>query len=424
MNKLLTKLGMGEKIQKNFAAILFVAAGGSIIYGLPYFRYDYYDAYLQAYNLTNYQMGIFGSIFGIFGMISYFFGGYLADRVSIRWLLTLSLIGTGIGGFIHLLPLSFSMLVILYAFWGFTSLFAFWPSCVKAVRVLSDTGDQGKAFGFFEGGRGVTASIMASLAVVIFQIGVKMNSDIIGMKAIIIYYSIITILSGLLVFYKVRDQEAEESERISLKGLFQVLKMPAVWIIGIVTFCNYVFTLSVYYFVPYATSLLGATVTFGAGLAAVRRYLSPISNVGGGFLGDKLGTGNLLLTSFIVMAVGTLGILLLPLTSSAVFIFTLLYLIIYMFYQVNYSLTWAMMEEGKIPVQYSGTAAGIISTIGYLPEIFCSLLAGYLLDTFPGVSGYRYYFSFLIVMLLIGALFVLVWIKFLKKKGIKTGNRN
>ena len=92
-------------------------------------------------------MGVFGSIFGVFGMISYLFGGYLADRVSIRILLTASLVGTGLGGFLHLLPLSFPMLVALYAFWGFTSLFAFWPACVKAVRVLSSPEDKGKSFG-------------------------------------------------------------------------------------------------------------------------------------------------------------------------------------------------------------------------------------------------------------------------------------
>lgn len=50
----------------------------------------------------------------------------------------------------------------------------------------------------------------------------------------------------------------EASERISFKGIGEVLKLPAVWIIAFVTFCNYVFTLSLYYFTPYATSILGA----------------------------------------------------------------------------------------------------------------------------------------------------------------------
>lgn len=410
------KLGFSEKTSRNFIAILLVAAGGAIIYGLPYFRYDYYDAYLEVYNLTNTQMGVFGSIFGIFGMVSYLFGGYLADRFSIRMLLTLSLIGTGLGGFLHLLPLSFGALVCLYAFWGFTSLFAFWPACVKAVRVLSSVDDQGKAFGWFEGGRGVAAAVMAPLAVIIFRLGVNKLDDATGMKYVIIFYSIITIISGLLVFWKMNDENIGESDKLSFKEIGKVLRLPAVWIIGIVTFCNYVFTLSLYYFTPYATGILGMTVTLGATLAAVKRFLSPLSNVGGGYIADKVGTGNLLLVSFLAMAAGTLAILFLPLSSSSILVFTILFLVIYFFYNVNYALTWAMMSEGNIPEQYSGTAAGIISTVGYLPEIFCSLLAGILIDGYPGVTGFRYYFGFLIVMLLIGAGVVLVWKRYLKKQ--------
>ena len=74
-----------------------------------------------------------------------------------------------------------------------------------------------------------------------------------------------------------------------------------------------------------------------------------------------------------------------------------------------------MMDEGNIPSEYSGTAAGFISTVGYLPEIFCSVLAGKLIDGYEGVLGYRYYFGFLIVMLLIGAVVCLFWINYLKK---------
>ena len=419
MGKRIEKLGFSEKTARNFIAILLVASGGAIIYGLPYFRYDYYDAYLQAYNLTNTQMGVFGSIFGVFGMVSYLFGGYLADRFSIRKLLTVSLIGTGLGGFLHLLPLSFGALVCLYAFWGFTSLFAFWPACVKAVRILSSPEDQGKAFGWFEGGRGVAAAVMAPLAVIVFQLGAKRLDDATGMRYVIIFYSIITIMSGLLVFWKMKDENIGESEKLSFRGIKNVLRLPAVWIIGMVTFCNYVFTLSLYYFTPYATGILGMTVTLGATLAAVKRFISPISNVGGGYIADKVGTGNLLLVSFLAMAAGTLAILFLPLSASSTIVFIILYLVIYFFYNVNYALTWAMMGEGNIPEQYSGTAAGIIATVGYLPEIFCSLLAGILIDGYPGVTGFRYYFGFLIVMLLIGAGFVLVWKKYLKKQNNK-----
>lgn len=49
MSKILSKIGLGETMSKNFLAILIVAFGGAIIYGLPYFRFDYYDVYLKTY---------------------------------------------------------------------------------------------------------------------------------------------------------------------------------------------------------------------------------------------------------------------------------------------------------------------------------------------------------------------------------------
>ena len=417
MNNLLRKIGLDEKMARNFWAIIIVAFGGAIIYGLPYFRYDYYDAYLEVYNLTDTQMGVFGSILGVFGMISYLFGGIVSDRFSTRTILTVSLIGTGLGGFVHLLPLNFTALVCLYAFWGVSSLFAFWPCCIKAVRILSGSGDQGKAFGFFEGGRGIGAGLMATGAVFAFKIGAgQMDDQVAGMRYAIIFYSVLTILMGVLVFFMVKDEKMEKSDRVTFKGIGELLRMPAVWIIGFVTFCNYVFTLSMSYFTPYLTEILGATVTFAAALAASKRWFSLLGNVGGGIVTDKVGTGRMLLISFIVMAVGTVGMLLLPQNSGSIMIFTVLFVIVYIFYNVNYAMTWAMMDEGAIPERLSGSAAGLISTIGYLPEIFCSLLAGIMIDQNPGWEGYRNYFGFVTAMLVIGAVLVMIWIKYLNKK--------
>ena len=215
----------------------------------------------------------------------------------------------------------------------------------------------------------------------------------------------------------------EASDRISFKGIGQVLKLPAVWIIGFVTFCNYVFTLSLYYFTPYATGILGATVTFAATLAALKRWLGTVSSVAGGYMSDRIGTGKTILISFLIMAAGTAGILLLPTNAKSIIAFTVIFMIIYIFYSVNYAQTWAMMDEGAIPEKYSGTAAGIISTVGYLPEIFVSVMAGIMIDQNPGVGGYRQFFGFMIGMLLLGAVITVVWIRFLKKNNANTTNQ-
>ena len=118
---------MKEKtgIKKNFFMICLLAFAGTIIYGLPYFRSYYYDTYQNLYHLTNTQMGLLGSAYGMLGVFSYMFGGVLADRFKAKKLLILSMIATGLGGFLHLFVTDFRALMAIYALWGFTSLLTF-----------------------------------------------------------------------------------------------------------------------------------------------------------------------------------------------------------------------------------------------------------------------------------------------------------
>lgn len=406
---------MGATLKKNLFSIFIVSFSGAIIYGLPYFRYDYYDAYLEMYQLTNTQMGYFGSIFGIFGMISYLFGGYVADKVSVRKLISVSLIGTGIGGMIHLLPLNFAMLALLYAFWGITSLFAFWPACVKAVRMMAESKDQGKAFGIFEGSRGIFAAVVSSLAVFIFSLGAKKLGAELGIKWLMIFYSVSCLVTGILVLIVMKDGNIASEDKMKISDIGKVLRLPAVWIISLITMATYMYTMSFYYFTPYATTFLGVSVTMGALLASTRRYISPISSTGGGFLADKVGTTNLLFVSFLVMAASIVVMIALPLSSSMKWLFLIFYLLSFFFYNINYALGWAMMEEAGIPFNYSGTAAGVISTIGYLPEVFTPVIAGKLIDGHEGsVVGYRYFFMIIAAVLCLGAVLTIVWKRYLK----------
>lgn len=143
-----------SKLKNNIWRLVILTIAGSLIYGLPYFRSYYYDAYLETYHLTNTQMGTFGSIFGILGAISYLFGGIVADMVSPRKIMSVSLILTGAAGLLHLMHPNYGMLVVIYLIWGFTSLFAFWPALLKGLRGIAAEHEQSKAYGFMEGGRG------------------------------------------------------------------------------------------------------------------------------------------------------------------------------------------------------------------------------------------------------------------------------
>ena len=55
-------------------------------------------------------------------------------------------------------------------------------------------------------------------------------------------------------------------------------------------------------------------------------------------------------------------------------------------------LYFAIMQEGKVPMAYTGSAVGLVSVIGYMPDVFMGPLMGYLLDQSPGAAGHQHVF--------------------------------
>ena len=83
-----------------------------------------------------------------------------------------------------------------------------------------------------------------------------------------------------------------------------------------------------------------------------------------------------------------------------------------------YSLAFSMFDECGIPKHMSGTAIGLICTIGYMPEFFCPLLAGKVLDVY-GNSGYHILFVFLAAMMVIGLVILTIYKRYIKKMHAK-----
>ena len=420
MKHLLNKIGIKGSLQKNFGAIVILAFTGSVIFGLPFFRFEYYDAYVSTYHLTNTQMGIFGTVIGVFGIVSYLFGGVLADGMSVKKIIVLSPIITGIGGLLHLLPLGFWGLLGVYALWGVSTTFAFWPACVKAVRVMSDEDNQGKAYGFFEGMQSVAGVVTSLVAVGIFNWGTAgAGNEVLAMKYVILFYSYVNIAMGIVALFTVEDNKMVlESDKVSFKGLRKVWKNPAVWIICLVSFCNHVFCLSIYYYIPYVTDILGAAVIFGAMMGVLRKLGSIGGNIIGGYLADRFGTGKIMLLAYIVMLIGQIAIFLVPAGAASAIIVTVLFIIMLSFFHMNYAMAWTMMSEGAVPVEYCGTAAGVICMAGAIPETFISIFAGSLIDNNPGITGYHYFFAFLTVIIIAGLALILIWKSYLKRAKI------
>ncbi len=408
-----------SKLRKHMFHLVIITIAGAMIYGLPYFRSYFYDAYLEAYDLTNTQMGTFGSMFGIFGMISYLFGGVVADMVSTRKLMSTSLILTGLGGLLHLMNPSYIMLLAIYALWGFTSLFAFWPSLLKSLREIANENEQSKAYGFMDGGRGIVYAIDGVCIVAIFGYFSKVSGDLAGLNGVIIYYSIVAIVLGILLFFLMKDSKPdttvkieEKQEKITVAQVIEVVKMPAVWILSAILCCTYVMNIAFYYFTPYATSRFGMAATAGAIVTLAAQYVRPVASFGGGILADKLGRSKVMYVTFSMMAIGTF--LMVVMGNMSFTLFIVLCILIYAGMYGGFSMVFSMMEEGGIPIRVAGTAIGLVCTLGYLPEVIVPFASGKLLDTF-GDDGYRYIFIAIVVIMIIGIVMLTVWDRYTKK---------
>ena len=402
-----------SKLKRNIWRLVLITIAGSMIYGLPYFRSYYYDAYLEAYNLTNTQMGMFGTMFGIFGMISYLFGGVVADMISPRKLMSISLVLTGLGGLLHLMHPSYGMLLFIYMLWGFTSLFAFWPSLLKALRQLAGPDEQSKATGFMDGGRGIVNAIHLAVTLAIFNYFSKKASELAGLNGVIIFYSAVVILLGILLFFLMKEEtQLEKAQKFNFKEVISVLKLPAVWILSLVLCCTYTMNIMFYYFTPYSTSVLGVAATGAAMVTMLAQYIRPLGCFTGGIAADRLGRSKVMYCTFTVMAICTA--ILAFAGGMSVPLFVVLCVVIYFAMYAGYSLVFSMLPEGGVPEKAAGTAIGLVCTLGYLPEVFCPVVTGKVLDTL-GDAGYKPLFIGIMVIMIVGIGSLILWDNYIKR---------
>ena len=63
---------------------------------------------------------------------------------------------------------------------------------------------------------------------------------------------------------------------------------------------------------------------------------------------------------------------------------------------------WGTLDRADLPLQTKGLAIGVVSFIGYSPDIYLPLINGPILEYWPGRTGYSIYFGIIVVPGLIG----------------------
>ena len=405
-----------SSLKKNMPTLLILIVSGALIYALPYFRYYYYDAFVKLFNITNTQMGALGSAFGGTAIIGYMFGGFFADRWPTRYLLTISLVTTGLLGYILLTYPPYPVVFAIHLAIGITSIVTFWSALIKAIRSLADSDEQGRAFGLFEGGRGVVNMVQSAIILSMFGYIAAKFGEKSALSAVIAVYSTICLLLGLLVYLLYRDPEVRGGEKVELskkvfekEAFLKVAKMPTTWLCTIIIFTSYSTIISYFYITPYATLVFGASAVFAAAMGYFSQYCRPVGCFATGFLADKIGSSKMLSILYVIMTGGLLALILIPGKPSLIFMLLVFCAAIYSSMYGIQSLHFAILEEGDYPLSTTGAATAIITPLGYSTEMIMPIIAGMCLDSHPGAAGYKFFFTILIALSITGFITSLVW---------------
>ncbi len=377
---------------------------GGIIFMLPFLREVYYIPMQQAFGYDNTQMGVLISLFGAASLLTYFPGGWLADRYSPRKLITLALIGVGIGGWYFSSFPSYRISILIHIFWGVCISLVFWSAMIKATRNWAPANEQGRAFGILESGRGVSELLSSSLFLLIFA---WLGSQAEALSQVIQLFSVCNIVLAVVAWFILDDtiDSADESgEKVGMQEVISVLKMPAVWLISIIVLTSYSAYWGSYYFAPYATDVYSLSVVLGATVAVGKMWLKPIAAVSAGFIADRAGVARTVFFFYLVMTACFVVFALLPGGEAYLVIMLVNATIVSLAIFALRGIYFALLDEGGVAPAVTGTAVGVISAIGFTPDVFMPLLGGVLLDRYPGAEGYRYFYLVIAVMCLVGTL--------------------
>ena len=389
------------------------------IYILPYVLARVFrPTFLDVFNLTNLELGGLFSIYGVVAFFSYLYGGVLADRYSPRKLLSISLIFTSLGGLIMMTYPSYFIMQLLFAYWGFTTVFIFWAPMLKATRAIGGVKMQGKTFSFLDGGRGVVASSIGLIGVLIFSILITedVSSLTLSEKQEVFKYvigasSLIVFIIGIVVYAYLKIELKDDEKIGNIKSLLELAKLKSVWLISLIILCAYMGYKITDVYSLYASEVMLFDEIDAARVGALQQYLRPIVCISVAFFTDKNGNINNILIGFFVMMLGSIlfasGLIK---VSMNILFFISLIIVATGTYAIR-GLYFSILKDGKIPYILSGTAIGLISIVGYSPDIFATPLYGYLLDNFPGIRGHQYVYLILFISSIVG---IYVSLKFKK----------
>jgi len=355
------------------------------------------------------MMGIAFTTYGITALICYFPGGYIADKFNARKLLSLSLILTSLGGVLLLFYNNFYFLCLIYGYWGITSILFCWSALIKATKTVGGN-KQGLSFGSLEAGRGLVAASLSSIAVIIFTSTFIENIDdksffLVGspLKAVITFYSMTTFIAGSVIWFCFKD-ESNTKASIGLRVAFKKIKKfyKLIFFQSLIVLSAYSAYKGIDYYSQFFYEIMNYSKQKAATTMSNLSYLRPLCAIFAGLIADKISATKLSIYLFVALIISFLYL---------GFISTIFNLEILIMINIMTSMAavfalrgiyFCYLQETKIPTNVIGFSVGIISLIGFFPDVYIGPVFGYFLDTYSKIKAFNLCYIFLLILSLIG----------------------
>jgi sugar phosphate permease len=397
-------------------SITVLILAGEAIFLLPFILIRVFRPIIrEALVVTDLEIGKAQAVYGITAMVSYVFGGFFADKWEPRKLISLSLIFTALGGFFMMQLPSFKGLQVLYGFWGISTILLFWAALIKATRLWGNTNNQGLSFGLLDGGRGAFAALMATFGAIIPALifpedaaSITLEDKTKTLQYIIGFMTSIVLLIALLV-WKVLPEERtthetkkQQSSGFDFAQVFKIILKPKVVFHAFIIVCAYSTYKVTDVYAIYAKDVWDYSLAEASQFGVVLQWIRPVAAISIGWLVDRYVTSKGVLVCFIMISLGYAAIGFGVFESYSVIVSILTFFIISVGVYAMRGLYFALIEEANTPLAITGTVIGLISFLGYTPDIFMSLISGYILGDTPDIYEYQRLFKVVLLFPVIG----------------------
>jgi sugar phosphate permease len=386
-----------------YLQVVLLALAASVIYSAPYLRQLFKTSLLDAFSLTETQLGNLSSIYAICSIICYLPGGWLADRVAPRILVIIALFSSAATFAWYATIPGYPALLIIHGLWGVIGVGILWAAMFKHIRLLAGGDEQGRMFGALEGARGLFEAILLTVATFVFTLFATRK---LGMINVIIIYAVVaTVLGFLMLFMKNATGTSSDkpAEPIRLADVLSIVRQPAVWLLCIILTAVYHLFWATIEFPSFAeTAGFGMPLAAATALGATKLWMRPFGGVLGGMIGDRITNAKLMTWLFLA---GMICCLYLALMETSPEMRWTLWVFIVPFGLLVYAargIFWALLYDCPLPTRVLGTAIGFISIMGYSSDAYIPQVAAYLHGTYSTASAYQLFFAYVAIASAIG----------------------